>query len=64
MSYIPCGSDCIYQEEGLCNLRQAGSPGIPGDAACVYFVQRSGAKNSGKNNEDEIGEDPDGSVHG
>ena len=41
MSIITCTSDCIYQQEGLCHLEQAASPGEESQDGCVHYVKKT-----------------------
>lgn len=39
MSLIPCTSDCIYQQDGICTLESAAAAGQPSlGGACIHFI--------------------------
>ena len=38
---IPCSENCIYQEEGLCNLTEVTSSSNSPLKGCPYFVDKS-----------------------
>ena len=41
MSYIPCISTCVYQQDGYCHLEQSASCGVLGsESDCLYFVPK------------------------
>ncbi len=43
MSIIACTSDCVYQQEGVCNLDRAVSMGAsePKDESCVHYIKKA-----------------------
>lgn len=47
MSLIPCISDCVYQEDGYCNLERAASVGKPDPAieTCIHFIKSKSSSN-------------------
>ena len=39
MSLIPCTSQCVYQQDGVCTLDSAAAAGLPAlGGACVHFI--------------------------
>ncbi len=39
MSLIPCTSQCVYQQDGVCTLDSAAAAGVPSlGGACVHFI--------------------------
>jgi hypothetical protein len=48
MSLIPCSTNCIYQNDGICRLDRItssaalGTPKSSGAGKCPYFVETSG----------------------
>ena len=39
MSWIPCTSRCVYQQDGVCTLDSAAAAGLPAlGGACVHFI--------------------------
>lgn len=41
MSFIPCICDCVYQNDGVCSLEQAGRMGISSDSGCIHYVPKN-----------------------
>ena len=41
---IPCTGDCVYQQDGLCNLEQAASEGSDANGKCGYRILRKPVK--------------------
>lgn len=47
MSCIACTSDCVYQEDGVCNLERAASSGAPdGVDSCVHYIKKTAKRQS------------------
>lgn len=44
MSLIGCTSDCVYQQDGYCNLEQAASGGQSSENGCIHYVQKRTSK--------------------
>ncbi len=40
MGFIPCTSNCKYQQDGTCSLEQASSIGIVSDSGCIHYVPK------------------------
>jgi len=42
MSYIPCSASCVFQKEGLCELKYATVLGMPSSSgnACLHYIPR------------------------
>lgn len=44
MTLISCSSDCIYQENGYCNLNQAAAVGVPSESGCIHYIPKQKPK--------------------
>lgn len=40
MSFIPCTLDCIYQTDGICNMKSPGKISLSNEK-CAHFVQKN-----------------------
>jgi hypothetical protein len=45
---IPCSENCIYQEDGMCNLTKVTSSSSTPLKDCPYFVDRDRKKDKDK----------------
>ncbi len=44
MSLIACSSDCLYQENGYCNLNHAAAIGVPSETGCIHYIPKQKLK--------------------
>lgn len=40
MGFIPCTSNCKYQQDGTCLLEQASSIGTVSNSGCIHYVPK------------------------
>lgn len=44
MTLISCNSNCIYEENGYCNLNQAAAVGVDSETGCIHYIPKEKPK--------------------
>lgn len=48
MGFIACISNCKYQQNGVCTLKEISSEGVPSDSGCIHYIPKDSSKYDGK----------------